>query len=280
MESSTQTLWLHLMAIANKSGWPEWFLVKNPTLEARVGFSENSLKKHRNYLIQNGRIEYRNQGKHKAGKYRIISFHTTHLTATIAVNHEVKGAVKDAVNHEVKGAAVLNDLKDLNSFSVQELDREKEKDMILGWVNTFGLKKVGHLGLDQINAYLGVVETGVIELAIKAAEGKHLNYFLSTINDWITSGKTTVAQVLYVPEKGEPPAHQSGQKSRSKGGYNSSSTGKPKMTVVKDDGPPPEISPEEFEQMMRRANELKYKQIGDSKKAREGNGLPFGGPDT
>lgn len=74
LEANTQALWFHIMAIANKSGWPEWFTIANLTLMAKVGISENTLNKHRNILIQKGRIEYKNQGKQKAGKYRIISF--------------------------------------------------------------------------------------------------------------------------------------------------------------------------------------------------------------
>ena len=97
LEATTQTLWFHLMAIANKSGWPEWFAVANPLLQAKVGISENSLNKHRNILEQKGRIEYRNQGKKKPGKYRIIPF-----ASNIEVIHEV--------NREVNCSALNNKL--------------------------------------------------------------------------------------------------------------------------------------------------------------------------
>ncbi|CAM3319267.1 Helix-turn-helix domain-containing protein [Paenibacillus lactis] len=74
LEPTTQTLWMHLMVIANKSGCPEWFTVANPLLQAKVGVTENTLIKHRNYLVQKGRIEYKSQGKQKAGRYKIIPF--------------------------------------------------------------------------------------------------------------------------------------------------------------------------------------------------------------
>ncbi|MFC5647649.1 hypothetical protein ACFPYJ_00610 [Paenibacillus solisilvae] len=102
LEASTQTLWFHLMAVANKSGWPEWFAVANLLLQAKVGFSENTLTKHRNYLVQKGRIEYKNSGKQQAGKYRLIPF-----TSINEVNHEVKAEVKGEVDHEVKGSALF-----------------------------------------------------------------------------------------------------------------------------------------------------------------------------
>ncbi|SEM80800.1 DnaD domain protein [Paenibacillus sp. OV219] len=108
LEASTQTLWFHLMAVANKSGWPEWFAVANPLLQAKVGVTENTLTKHRNYLVQKGRIEYKSQGKQQAGRYRLIP-----LTSNNEVNHEVKYEAKYAVNHEVKGSALfkLNETK-------------------------------------------------------------------------------------------------------------------------------------------------------------------------
>jgi len=62
LEPSAQTLLVHLMVIANKSGYPEWFAVTNPLLQAKVGISENSLTKHRNTLIQKGRSEYKLHG--------------------------------------------------------------------------------------------------------------------------------------------------------------------------------------------------------------------------
>lgn len=71
LDATTQTLWFHLMAIANKCGWPEWFAVANLTLQAKVGVDKKTLIKHRNYLIQKGLIKYKNQGK-KAGKYNLI----------------------------------------------------------------------------------------------------------------------------------------------------------------------------------------------------------------
>lgn len=102
LEASTQTLWFHLMAVANKSGWPEWFAVANPLLQAKVGVTENTLTKHRNYLVQKGRIEYKSQGKQHAGRYRLIPF-----TSNNEVNHEAKCEMKYEVNHEVKGSALF-----------------------------------------------------------------------------------------------------------------------------------------------------------------------------
>lgn len=126
LDPTTQTLWFHIMAIANKSGWPEWFTIANLTLMAKVGVSENTLIKHRNILIQKNRIEYKSQGKHKAGKYKIIPFTSKNevkdtvkdnVTSNIAANHEVNREVNREVNHAVNPSALykLNETKRNNN---------------------------------------------------------------------------------------------------------------------------------------------------------------------
>src|SRR5690554_5958685 len=122
LDAISQALWFHIMGIANKSGWLEWFTIANLTLMARVNISENTLIKHRNFLIQRGRIEYKNQGKHKAGKYRLIPFTSNtevkpevnnELTSNNEVNLAVNREVKCAVNREVNPSALykLNETK-------------------------------------------------------------------------------------------------------------------------------------------------------------------------
>lgn len=127
-EAITQTLWFHLMAIANKSGWPEWFTVANLTLQAKLCISENTLIKHRNLLIQKGRIEYKNQGKQKAGKYRLIPFTSLNevihdSTANFAADLEVNYEVNRAVNCEVNPSALFK----LNKTK-QNIDDEHKQD--------------------------------------------------------------------------------------------------------------------------------------------------------
>lgn len=104
LDSTTQLLWFHLMGIANKSGWPEWFTVANITLQAKIGISENTLIKHRNYLKQFGRIDYISQGKKKAGKYHII-----HFAALFEVNYAAKCEVNHEVNSEVIPSALFKE---------------------------------------------------------------------------------------------------------------------------------------------------------------------------
>lgn len=74
LEITTQILWYRLIAIANKSGWPEWFTVANITLQAKTGgITKATLIKHRNFLAQKKLIIYLSQGKQQAGKYKLLS---------------------------------------------------------------------------------------------------------------------------------------------------------------------------------------------------------------
>lgn len=73
LDSADQALWFHLIHINNKCGWAEWFTVANMSLQARLGgIDKKTLERHRVNLINSGLIEYKNQGKKQAGKYRLI----------------------------------------------------------------------------------------------------------------------------------------------------------------------------------------------------------------
>jgi hypothetical protein len=74
LDAITQALWFHLMAISNKCNWPQWFTVANRTLQAKLGVDKKTVQRHRHLLVQKDRIEYKNQGKKEAGKYRLIPF--------------------------------------------------------------------------------------------------------------------------------------------------------------------------------------------------------------
>lgn len=131
LDATTQALWFHIMAIANKSGWPKDFTIANLTLMAKINVSENTLNKHRNILIQKGRIEYKNQGKQKAGKYRLIPFTSNNeakvevrkeSTSNNEVNHEVKHEVKCEVNPSALYKLNKTKLNDINTSTSTEKD--------------------------------------------------------------------------------------------------------------------------------------------------------------
>lgn len=68
-------LWHALMAMANASGWQEWFSVPNQTLELLTGLSHSGINKSRQILIDRGRIEYRpSDNRKRASRYKVVSF--------------------------------------------------------------------------------------------------------------------------------------------------------------------------------------------------------------
>ncbi len=136
LEATTQTLWFHIMAIANKSGWPEWFTIANLTLMAKVGVSENTLIKHRNILMQKGRIEYKNQGKQKAGKYKIVSFTSKfevrrEVNNNVTSKNEVSRGVKEDVTSNIEVSREVNpEVKcEVNPSALYKLNKTKLNDI-------------------------------------------------------------------------------------------------------------------------------------------------------
>lgn len=203
LEPSAQTLLVHLMVIANKSGYPEWFAVTNPLLQAKVGISENSLTKHRNTLIQKGRIEYKNQGKQQAGKYRLIFF-----TSNNAVKGEVKHAVKYAAKGEVKGSALFKDLKDLNSSSASSSDAQPEYESFYSAherVFGFPCNKIQSRDLSVYIDQDGLEEDVVIRAIERAGRASAEKYSFSLItkilDDYFHGGARTLDAAIELDKR-------------------------------------------------------------------------------
>ncbi|RKN86779.1 Lin1244/Lin1753 domain-containing protein [Paenibacillus ginsengarvi] len=79
-------------------------------------------------------------------------------------------------------------------------DRHEIEERIRILINELRIKGAGVDGLETAYWYIGRVEPGVIEKALKKAEGTHINYFVKTINGWIEQGKTTVESISSFPK--------------------------------------------------------------------------------
>lgn len=198
LEPSAQTLWFHLMVIANKSGYPEWFAVANPLLQAKAGISENTLTKHRNTLIQKGRIEYKPQGKQKAGKYKIIYF-----TSNNEVNHAVKYEVKSAVKGEAKGSVLLKDFNSSSASSSGEGVEKGYESFYAAHKRVFGFD-CNPFQAQQLAGYIeqdGIEEPVVIraiERAATASTGHNFKLILKILDDYFKFGVRTLEQAIAI----------------------------------------------------------------------------------
>ncbi|MGF6356146.1 DnaD/phage-associated family protein [Paenibacillus sp. 4624] len=192
LEPSAQTLWFHLLVIANKSGCPEWFTVANLTLMAKTGVSEKSLIKHRNALIQKGRLIYKNQGKQQAGKYQLV-----HLTVNNTVKGAVKEGVKGAVNDGVKGSGLS---KDINSSASTTSEYES---FYTAHKRVFGVE-CNPLQAQQLGDYIdndGMAEEVVvraIERAGMASKGYNFKLITKILNDYFVGGVRTLEQAIAI----------------------------------------------------------------------------------
>lgn len=233
LEPSAQTLWFHLMVIANKSGYPEWFAVTNPLLQAKVGISEKSLSKHRNTLVQKGLIEYKNQGKQQAGKYRINSL-TEHLTVNFTVNRGVKGAVKHTVKGAVKGSA-YKDLKDLDLKSSssassaggdESLTTEKPETFYQAHERVFGFS-CNPMQAERLGSYLddGMEEAVLVralERAALASTGYSFGLIDRIVKDYFAVGAMDIetAEALDAAHDAQKRQKEQQQTNRPSGGGN------------------------------------------------------------
>ncbi|UPK45749.1 DnaD domain protein [Paenibacillus pabuli] len=195
LEPSAQTLWFHLLVIANKSGCPEWFTVANLTLMAKTGVSEKSLIKHRNALIQKGRLIYKNQGKQQAGKYQLVHL-TVNNTVKCAVNEGVKSAVKDGV----KGSGLLRDFSSSTSTSS---DHGEYESFYSAHMRVFGAE-CNPLQSQQLGEYIdkdGMAEEVVvraIERAGMASKGYNFKLITKILNDYFIGGVRTLEQAIAI----------------------------------------------------------------------------------
>lgn len=231
LDSSAQTLWFHLLIIANKSGSPEWFAVANPLLQAKVGISEKSLSKHRNTLVQKGLIDYKNQGKQQAGKYRINSL-TEHLTVNFTVNRGVKGAVKHTVKGAVKGSA-YKDLKDLDLKSSssassadgdESLTTEKPETFYQAHERVFAFS-CNPMQAERLGSYLddGMEEAVLVralERAALASTGYSFGLIDRIVKDYFAVGAMDIAaaEAFDAAREAEHKSKQQRQTNRTSGG--------------------------------------------------------------
>lgn len=219
LEPTTQTLWFHLMAIANKSGYPEWFTVANPLLQAKVGVTENTLNKHRNYLVQRGRIDYKSNGKQKAGKYRLIPL----TTSKNEVNREVKCEVKDEVKGEVRGAALFKDLSSSASSSSSSVDPVPYESFYKAHERVYGFACNPWQG-EQLGMYIdqdGIDEAVVvrsIERAGSASVGYNFALIRKILDDYFKSGVRTLEQAIAIDAAFEASKKQVSDPGSRKGG--------------------------------------------------------------
>ena len=203
LEPTTQALWLHLMAICNKSGWPTWFTVANLTLQAKLGVTDKTLAKHRNILIQKERIEYVNQGKKQAGKYRIIPFlktnsesNTEEINGNIPVNHSVNYPVNRSAKGPVNYPTLykLNKTKQNNDVVVANT-RANEKNPFQFYQENFGV--LSPLVAETLGQWTDDLGDELVIEAMKRSvlANKSFNYAVGILKDWYRKNYRSLADV-------------------------------------------------------------------------------------
>jgi len=172
----------------------------------RSGFLDDDMSLHDWYDYAGRLIEKKEANKERARKSRERMKHksagVSELCAHVASNKQ----------EECAHVAGLPNLTKPN-LTIKEKEIEHAREYLLRLYNDLGIKG-GVLGLDKVYSYIGVVDLEVIEMALKAAEKKHVNYFCEVLNGWIAEGKTTAAQINPIPD---PPKDRPKTDAKSRG---------------------------------------------------------------
>lgn len=279
LESSTQTLWFHLMAVANKSGWPEWFTVANSLLQAKVCVTENTLDKHRNKLVQKGRIKYSSQGKKKAGKYHMVSLLildtsnievksevNNNITSNIEVKHEAMYEAKYEVNREVKGTALFkrNETKqndddedatqvDIPDDEINQKAHEIEMHFCQKRAKGFNVSSIDFQLMREIAAYGISIESAKqsIDSCFSEYVPKHPRDAISTFSYCVSRCYDDWAKLI---ERSKPIQKINNPPNKFKArSYKAGFSNKPNLPIIQDKAPVAPLSEERREAMRKKA---------------------------
>ncbi|MEJ8306638.1 DNA replication protein DnaD [Saccharibacillus sacchari] len=80
---------------------------------------------------------------------------------------------------------------------------DDERDKLNQLITQCDLQNMNLHALERIYAFIGIVETGVIEASVKKSSGKHVNYAIKTLEGWAAEGKTRTVDVMPAPNVGE-----------------------------------------------------------------------------
>lgn len=86
------------------------------------------------------------------------------------------------------------------------------KESVLNWLNKYKVEYKGIYQVELIEAYVGKIDSEVLEHCIKKSEGKNVGYATTIIDRYIREGKTTKDAIRHlhpVPDKKDDPELES-----------------------------------------------------------------------
>lgn len=172
-------------------------------------------------------------------------------TETELLNTETKESSAKSTQSKVKESKVNEskvregNARDPDIIELDSIEIQKErisKQLIESETTNFTLYH-----LDILNSYIGVVEIEVIEAAIKKGQKKHVQYTITTLENWVKEGKVRKEHILPKPEPG---VYEKGSTNRN------GNSGKPKLSIIGDKGNDDSLSENEITEMLIKAHKL------------------------
>lgn len=175
-------LYIALLAINNKCGWKEWFAAPNMIIDGRIAMTKQGITKARQYLSDNGLIEFKTRSGNQATMYKIIPM--GQIVVAPVVSNESNG--------QIVVAPVVAELSHQLSIPKQETKTETKSSYraVLVYQNAFGIASstmVQYL-MDDVDTYGDEWVCDAIEEAVINGV-KNYKYVRTILERWSRDGR-------------------------------------------------------------------------------------------
>ena len=192
LSASGQLLWYKLTAIANRSGWVEWFQRSNPSLSGMTRMSERTVQTARNELKQVGLIEFiPGKTKNYPTRYKMVKLYEEDVTVA-------KFAPQTSPNASPNASPQTSAL-----YKHKEKEKEKGDDLpesirLQGYVSEKLNKAIlSPMEIQIVFGWVKKIEQGLLErqwivdaLEITQSRNKrNVSYANGILADWEANGR-------------------------------------------------------------------------------------------
>ena len=209
LSASGQLLWYKLIAIANRSGWVEWFQRSNPSLCGMTRMSERTVQTARNELKQVGLIDFiPGKTKNHPTRYKLVKLYEEDVTVVkFAPQTSPNASPHSSPNASPQTSALYKD-KDKPKQNIEDEEaREAQKALALVMYNCDTLRS--GFEMQEVNRWLDEFPTEVVMEAIRkiGLSGGEVKRPMTVIDrqlwEWRGKGLTTLDAIrsTYVSDR-------------------------------------------------------------------------------
>ncbi|MGO0058614.1 helix-turn-helix domain-containing protein [Brevibacillus fluminis] len=191
LSTSAIALWHALMQINNKAGWIDTFAVAVSVLCVKTGLSERTITNARNELKQKGYIDFLSRKGNKSATYKIESLSAI-ISDKLSDNKTVSAINADSASDFL--SCTVSDSVSCNPSALNKQNNTRgnetnnyissESDDLLSLINQLGISCKGAYQLDELTAFVGLMDVELVKEALRRSEKKSVAYAISILNGW------------------------------------------------------------------------------------------------